>query len=246
MAIRSFLVALALLAAAPAFADTTGVYATSDGNMTMTVEVASNGDVRGTMGGKLLDALARQAPEARPPGFITRDGEGYFIQPAADGVSVIRASDAAAVMAESFREHASGIPASPMQKLVARGTATVNGRTGTAYASGKARAGEPPSLVISADPDLSELARAMAGQFEMSVSMGQALGFGEMGGDMLALLRTGVPLRFAGMELTRVTHDAIAPDRFELPAPPLSREAIRALMVHQRAAPPKPAKGDAP
>jgi len=48
--------------------------------------------------------------------------------------------------------------------------------------------------------------------------------------EMLAILKTGAPLSFAGMELRSVNHALIDPRRFELPAQPETLDQIRERM----------------
>ncbi len=243
MAIRTVLTFLALLWAAPALADTTAVYTFGDGKMTMTLQIASNGDVRTEMGGTMLEELRKKVPDMPTPGTITRSGEYYFIQPGPDGVVVISVSDAAAVMGEHLGQHPREGLTAPYSspKFMAAGPVTVHGRAGIAYApESEASADRRPSFVLSADPALGELRDAMARHFEKSLSMGHSAGFWDepTGTNVVDLLRSGAPLRIGGMELVDVKHDPIPPERFELPAPPLSREEVRVIMT-RKPAPPK-------
>ncbi len=224
--------AFALLIAAPVQADTTAVYKSPKLGAEMTIEIASNGDVRGSVGG-------------RGDYILTLDGKGYLVFFTDKGVVVDRVDDAATAMTDYIREKmpqlakmpgidGPGGPDGP--KYVAGGVLTVNGRAGTTWYlqwGAAQRADSEPEIVISNDPALAELGRAMARQFEMSTrTLGQMLGHkdGRMSG-MNDVLRTGAPLRVAGMDLVSVTAAPIAADRFKLPAEPETLEQVRARLV---------------
>jgi len=228
---------IALLLATPALADTTATYSGQGGMMTMTVEIAATGEMRVTMGGKMLEEMKARAPagmDVDQLGGIVRDGESYMIQPGPDGKPmVIRMTDAAAVMKEYLDAHKGDFPTPPDEVLeglkpVEHGTATVNGRTGKAFYFGDEKGS--PVAVISADPDLAELGAAMRRQFASSSQMMGSTGFPTMGIGMDAVLAQGAPIAFGGMELQAVKHDAISPGRFVLPAAPASRDQVRVLM----------------
>ena len=94
-------------------------------------------------------------------------------------------------------------------------------------------------VVISHDPDLAQLGKAMAKQFGTSRAM-----LAGMIGDtpttitqMEKLLESGAPLSFAGMELQSINHAPIDPKRFDLPAQPETLDQIRARM---KSLPPPP------
>ncbi|MEP9358900.1 hypothetical protein [Sphingomonas sp. KR3-1] len=238
---------LALFLATPAWADTIATYSAQGGMMTMTVEIATTGEMRVTMGGKMLEQLKAKAPAGMDLdqfGGIVRDGENYMLQPGPDGkVRVIRMRDAAAVMKEFMAAHMADFskpPEDAMQgpKLVARGTATINGRTGKAFYGADAKASTKvlPVAVISTDPDLAKLGEAMRRQFATSMQMMGSAGFPAMGSSMDAVLAQGAPLAFAGMELQTVRHDAIPPARFVLPAEPASLDQVRELMTPKKIA----------
>lgn len=87
-------------------------------------------------------------------------------------------------------------------------------------------------IVISHDPDLAQLGKAMAKQLGTSRMMltrmlGQAPG---MVTEVEKLLQSGAPLSFAGMALESVNHTPIDPKRFELPAEPETLDQIRERM----------------
>lgn len=114
--------AISLLAlGAPASADITGNYIGPNNAMTMKIEVASNGDVRG----------ATSSPNSY---FITRGGQGYVVQASFDGPAVMRVEDMATVMAEQMKKMMPNMPAdgkdAPAFELVKGGVLTIRGRQG--------------------------------------------------------------------------------------------------------------------
>lgn len=232
---------LALFLAAPAWADTTATYSAQGGMMTMTVEVATTGEMRVTMGGKMLEEMKAKAPagiDLDQFGAIVRDGENYMIQPGPDGKPVVfRMRDAAAVMKDFLEAQLADLPKPPADvadgpKLIARGTATINGRTGKAFYGSDGKGN--PVAVISADPDLAELGAAMRRQFATSAQMMGSVGFPAIGGPMDAMLAQGAPLALGGMELQTVTHAAIPASRFILPAEPASLDQVREMMAPKK------------
>jgi len=241
---RLLLALAGLFLATPALADTIAVYTMPDGQMTMTVEIASSGELRVSMGGKMIEEMQRRHPEVDVAqiGGIVRDGENYMLQPGPDGkVRVIRMTDAAAVMKEFMEGHLRDVPTPPDEvlegpKLVEHGTATINGRIGKAFYVGDAKG--VPVVVISTDPDLAELGAAMRRQFASSMQMLGSTGFPASGNFMDAALAQGAPLALSGMQLQTVRHDAIPAARFVLPAAPLPLDQVRTLMQPQQPAAP--------
>jgi len=233
---RLLLALTGLFLATPALADTIAVYSAQGGMMTMTVEIAADGDLRVTMGGEMIEAMKQKMPELDPTqiGGIVHDGENYMMQPGPDGkIVVIRMRDAAVVMKEFMDAHKADLPVPPAEalqgpKLVERGTATINGRTGKAFYFEEGKGA--PVTVVSADPDLAELGAAMRRQFATSMQMMGSTGFPMTGNSMDAVLAQGAPIAFAGMELQTVKHDAVSPARFTLPAEPASLDQVRILM----------------
>ncbi|TMJ13298.1 MAG: hypothetical protein E6G94_12180 [Alphaproteobacteria bacterium] len=224
MNIRVRLLALLLLAwGSPALADMTATYVAQKVAMKMTIEIASNGDVRG----------GTSSPTAY---FIVHDGHAYVIQASFDGPVVMRMEDMAAVMTEQMKRMMPNLPADaaknmPEWKLVKGPAVTIRGRQGVAYYMGglpKNSPTESPMLVISTDPALAPLAAAMEHQFAMSTGMmGQMLGGSNPMSGLEAVLKTGAPLVLTGMELDSVTTDPIPPSRFALPAEPATIEVVR-------------------
>jgi hypothetical protein len=234
------LVALGLaVSACPALADTTAVYSIGDGDfaMTMTVEIADNGDVRSQMSGPIVEKMPKRVAIYS----ITRGGEDFMINETPDGVSVFRMSDAMTVMAEGWAKarEQTGAPEDeadvPDLALVARGEQTVNGRSGTAYYLRSEKKKTEPVLVISRDPALAQLGRTMARQFGRSMVGMQSMGVSAKPDDsMLKALNEGAPLLFGGMaRLQTVRHDPVSAARFVLPAEPKTLDEVRTLMTRK-------------
>lgn len=212
--------------ATPALADMTANYVGPNGAMTMKIEIASNGDMRGQTG-------------AQNAYFITRDGHGYLIQATFDGPAVMRVEDMATVMTEQMKKMMPNMPPAngddaPSFALAKGGEVTIRGRKGMAYYMGTAEDGKPigdPILVISTDPDLAPLGVAIAYQFSMSVvMMGQVLGGSNPLKGMQDILKTGTAIVFSGLQLDTVNHDLIPAERFVLPAEPLKIDEVRKTM----------------
>jgi hypothetical protein len=97
-------------------------------------------------------------------------------------------------------------------------------------------------VVISHDPDLAQLGKAMAKQFGTSTQMltGMLRSTPNTFRQMQGLLQSGAPLSFGGMDLLSVNHTPIDPKRFELPAKPETVAQIREKMKAPSEASPKP------
>ena len=222
-----YLLALALLAlAAPARADTTAVYNAPDAGVTMTFEIAGQ-DCRVTVSGQ--------------PGYtLYHGGEAYVVRTTPAGVVVDRAADLAAVMVERGDSPAVSLGKAMADAMpgpiVRRGTATIHGRTGTAYYA-KLESGEimpKPFWVTSNDPELAEIGPALARHFDLGLGMAAAVSGAkpDLARDLQALLQIGTPLVFAiFIELDTVSHAPIPADRFALPVPPETRAQLRARLA---------------
>jgi len=226
-----FLVALAAAGAAPASGDLTVTYVPVDAgfDMKMKVEVAANGDLRADMS---------------VPGLymVKHDGHIYFVMPGAAGPIVADIADMGAVMQEEMNKSAPNFCADLSRepssyRLVSRGTVTIAGRTGEAYGP-EGREGSRPDVVISRDPALAPLGAAMAAQFRASMAMmGGCASTIPMFVQMQALLDSGAPLEFGPVRLETVQAGPVDPTRFALPAPPATRDQVRALMVRRNGSP---------
>ena len=215
-----------LVLSTPAAADLTANYVGPNSAITMKIEVAANGDVRG-------------APSNPNSYFITHDGHGYMVQASFNGPVVMRIEDVTTVLAEQMRRLAPDGPPgivghAPAIPLSRGGTVTIRGRQGTAYYmgdNGRHAPAEQPFVVISTDPALAPLGVAMEHQFAMSADgMGQIVPGEHPFANVLAVLRSGAPLVFTGMELDSISTDPIPVARFALPAEPLSLDGVRANM----------------
>lgn len=222
MAFRTILGAMLMALPGVAHADMTASYGMASGTIPfMTLEIASHGDIRGTMmNGNVT--------------FIVHNGHGFTIVKTPQGLAVSRIEDVATAMGERLAkmdpdlrskigQHAGEI------SLALNGTRTIDGRTGDAYfmkLPDGTLSGEPWA-VISHDPKLAPLGKAMADQFAMSMkvmgSMMPTLAFEPM----LEVLHKGTPIMMTGMQLLSVSDALIAPSEFELPAPPLTLDQVR-------------------
>jgi hypothetical protein len=233
---------LLILALAPsaALADMTAVYGAPNSSFSMKIEIASNGDLRGYVSAKPGDPRVTVKGPVGPQGmsFITRSGQGYFIQADPSGPIVTRVEDMATVMAEQMQqmppEFRDAMRQMPAMHIVPKAQVTINGRVGTAYhvQFGKSGLSPQPWAVISDDPALKPLADAMARQMDMSVTVMEKAGTARPFAEIQSILHGGAPLMFGGAELQSVRFDPIPPSEFELPAAPESLEHLRVRMAH--------------
>lgn len=223
--LRILAFAAVFFAAAPAFADVSARYRGPDGRA-MLIEANDRGEGRiGPEGGS---------------GYGLFTGEGAFVVWEEEGtVRVARYADlkaaADARIAAFLGEDALPAP-EPVEDgpplLTAAGTETVGGRTGTAW---REAGGEGAALVLSDDAALrpigAVLARAVleTPTFE-SMLLGRPSRFTA---ELAALLRGAAPLRFADATLDRVGFEAIAPDRFVLPAAPMPVAELEAALAER-------------
>jgi len=204
-------------------ADITATYAAAGGQKVTKVEVAANGNLR-----------SETSPGARV--IFLRDGVSIMVDRHFTPPMVARVDDLAAAIFELLAKVS---PAAleqarhaPHRTFVLQGTATIQGRTGDAYyeraADGTVSA--TPFVVISHDPALAPLGRAMAEQFEQGEKLSPA-------GANLAtreILRSGTPLFLNGLELQSVSNAAIDPVEFDLPAPAETPDAIRKQLTERQ------------
>ena len=218
---RGLLICLFVALAAPAFADTTADYAAPSGAITMTIEIAANGDLRGNIRGRSGDYL------------LMRNGQGYFVVSTPNGLFVDRVEDQVAALKIVAERHpvflarmkAVGVPAG---HFLGKGDdIVVQGRKGTPYYfGGRPRFGLPPILVISSDAELAPLGVAMERLNVMFDSLQSFAGGDPVNLEMETIMKSGAPVAVTGAELTRISHDPIPSSRFELPAAPESRDDI--------------------
>ena len=200
-------------------ADTTAVYGTANGKFSMTIKIASNGDIHGEVPGT---------------NYYFVGGTDYFVDRSASGVMVMRLDDVAKVMSERYVEMAAKIgttsPTPPIITLVRKGDASIKQWSGEAYymQSKTGQTSPRPVAVISHTASLAELGRAMQRQFEKSeVLMSQISGGRAPTSNLNEILRSGAPISFANAELQTVSFDPIPKSEFVLPARPASLEDVR-------------------
>jgi hypothetical protein len=208
----ALLAALGLTSAAQA--DTTAIYENAAANFSMTVKVASNGDVRAEVPGRT---------------YYFVSGKDYFADRTATGVIVMRVDDMAKVMAEQFAKI--GIPSftPPRITLVRKGAVSINKWSGDAYymQAPNGQVSQRPVAVISHDPALAQLGRAMERQNAKSeMMMSQVMGHA-LNSNMGQVLSSGAPISFAGADLRSISFDPIPKDEFVLPSEPAPIDEVR-------------------
>lgn len=220
---RLFVLFASLAFASVAHADTTAVYGNSTAKFTMTVKIASNGDIRGEVPGRT---------------YYFVGGKDYFADNIDSGIVVMKLEDMAKVMAEQFAEQSAklGIPSfsPPPLTLVRKGTVSINKWVGDAYymRAGNGQVSPRPVAVMSHDASLTELGKAMERQYAKSeMMMGQAMNGHGLTSNMDQVLSSGAPISFAGAELQSVSFDPIPTDQFVLPAQPIPIDEVRKRMT---------------
>jgi len=218
-----------LAALAPASADLTASYAVPESRFTMRVEIASNGDLR-----------CQDGPSSY---LIRRGGHDYLVSVRASQPIVMRAEDMAIVMAEQVTaldpHRRAEIDEMYTFDLVEKGTATINGYTGTAWYPPpiEDQPEQTPWVVISHDPALAPLGKAVAAQYDMSMML-MARAMGTIAFKRLEdVFRTGAPIAFTGFVLQTVSFAPIPTSHFDLPAPPETLDGVRAEMNRARTRP---------
>jgi hypothetical protein len=256
MLTRYFVALVCVAASTAALADTTAVYKSRSKSfdLSMTVEVADNGNVRYQMSSGRAYGLVLEGADY----FVTLEAKGPIVDRADDLVIAQKEAMAALMPAFQHQDTSAG------PQLVPMGRVTIKGRTGQAYGyksekegatathvfvfndnpeigkittgesteSEKERAMAATVVVIGDDPALAQLGKAMARQFSTSRTMLTRM-IGDSPGaftEMDKLLQSGTPLRIAGMELQSVNHAPIDPRRFKLPAQPETLDQIRERM----------------
>jgi hypothetical protein len=202
------------------------------GNAVMTVEADDRGNSRISVNGETA--------------LIIRNGVSYVIADDSEGRFVVRREDMLAATRELARQMV-GAPDPPPEALAVpprlpapteAGTEIVAGRPGTRWII---LPGDPPQaeamdVVLSADPELAPIGRALAVQFDES-AFGVGAGVGPLGltGDVpppvKALFGRGTILRYGQMaRLESVAAAPIAESAFTLPAEPLTRADFAARL----------------
>jgi hypothetical protein len=182
-------------------ADITATYSTPDGSRTLKIEVASNGNLR-----------SETSPGTRV--IFVRAGTCFVVDR--------NFTPAMAKFAPAALERAKHVP---HRVFVLKGTATVQGRSGDSYyeQAPDGTLSPTPWVVISHDPAIAPLGKAMASQFEQ----GERLSPSPPNQATRDILRSGTPVFINGMELRSLSDAAIDPSEFELPSPPETPDALR-------------------
>lgn len=214
--LRFCLIVLLALVPAPAMAGMRATY-TAPHSAPWVIEIADNGDIDANLGDWRLVVLANHA---------------FIVEDRLTGPLVSRIEDLAALLPPAAHPRAAAQAVGP--RIVQRGTAEVNGRSGQAYffVHWAVSEEQPPLAVISGDPALRILGGTMRRIFAARTLFG-SLNWGwpaEIAADeeeSLALLERGAPLRYGDRFLQTVEQVPIDPARFALPAEPETAEALR-------------------
>jgi hypothetical protein len=216
---RSIVLLATLALADAAHADTTAIYGNPAAKFTMTVKIASNGDIRGEVPGRT---------------YYFVGGKDYFADRTDSGFVVMRLDDMVKVMTEQFAEQSAklGIPSftPPPLTLVRKGTVSINKWSGEAYymQAANGQMSPRPMAVISHDPSLTDLGKAMERQYEKSeIMMSQVMKGHAPTSNMKQVLSSGAAISFAGADLQSVSFDPIPKDEFDLPAQPAPIDEVR-------------------
>ena len=213
----------ALFLATPAAAGLTARYAQEGEARPLTIQVGANGDSR---------MMVAEAVYVRTRGTI------YMIMSDAGGEFVVRQEDFLSLMEELLRAApAAGPPPSAGRTMIAEaGRETVGGRVGTRFLLSLSGApSDTIDAVLSTDPELAPLGRAMAHQMPpFFATMGRAIpGFGEA---MAELMARGTLIRLATLwRLESVESGPIPDSAFAVPSAPIDREALAARFGVRRA-----------
>jgi hypothetical protein len=218
MRILSKLAALfALLFANPASAAITARYSQSNGEPPVVVQIADNGDSRVTV------------TEAA---YVTTGGIVYMIMSDPHGQFVVRQDIFLGLMDEMLRAtRPASRPDDRRLAIAERGTETVAGRTGALFRiSMPGNPSDAFEIVVSADPELAPLGRAMMALLvPFSVTMSRETpGFGAAFSDVLG---RGTVLRLGPLwRLENIDSAPVPPSAFTLPSAPLSRDELLARL----------------
>jgi len=213
-----------VFAAAPADAGIKAIYDKPD-KSPLTIEIADNGD-------------ARIGPDDQSMYVLLLHDTAYVVAMQDGKLMVARLADVAAafdrVMPPIFGKlfgaaaEATKGDAAKVEKI---GPRTVNGRVGIAYRlKGSDPKETPPEMVLSPDPALAPVGRAM-GRFTEATMLLLAPLFGKetanMVGEMRSVLALGTPLQGAdGMTLRSVETVDVAAARIALPGKPQTVDEI--------------------
>lgn len=207
----------ALLIAGPAWADVTARYAQEGGGPPILVQAGDNGDSRVTVD----EAI-----------YVTTGGIVYMILDDAAGRFVVRQQDFLNLLDELMRATAVAEAAYVPAPVISEGGSEIlAGRSGTVFRiSDPRQASDTFELVISTDPELAQIGRAIGSLVAaFSTTMGRSWpGFASAFSELVgrgALLRLGHWWRLESVDVGPVPQSA-----FALPSAPLDRDALRARL----------------
>ena len=220
---RSILLFASLALADAAHADTTATYGNAAAKFTMTIEIASDGDIRAEVPGRT---------------YYHVRGKDYFVDQTTAGLVVMSLDDMAKIIAEKFSRLSgkTGIPSStpPAITVARKGTVSIGKWSGDAYyvQTANGQMSPRPVAVISHDPALAELGKAMARQYEKSeMLVGQVTKRHTPASNMDQVLNSGAAILFGGAELQSISFDPIPKGEFVLPAQPVPIDEVRTRMT---------------
>ncbi|MCJ8190359.1 hypothetical protein [Sphingomicrobium aestuariivivum] len=192
-----------------------------EGELAIVLEISESGDVRGT------DAEAGEQ-------FYAKDGRLYLWTKGEDGHALVDFELLNQLMLEQLgpwlEEMADGVTM-PVIEIEAVGPARVGRWEGTAYHTRPAMDDE--ALVVSTDPELAPLGKALRESFLVAQLSSPLPGAQEAMAPLVALFGTGTPLRLDGTELTTFETVDLPDTHFDLPATPLTLEETRDWMKKQ-------------
>ncbi|RYE03282.1 MAG: hypothetical protein EOP61_05285 [Sphingomonadales bacterium] len=221
--IRAAIAFLLLAACTPAAPEDMTARYLREGQPPLVAMSAANGDSRVSAGDTL---------------FLRRGDQEYVVLHDATGSFSATIQDALAVFGEDQADLAAGTHAQPEYALSEAGTESVAGVKGRVW---RGHPREVPSLasfeaVVSSDPALAPLGRALAMQTRFAVLRNSATlgGPGNFEKAMIALFEKGAVLRFNQiLKLERIDKAPIPAAMFAVPQPLLDREALRARLRTQ-------------
>lgn len=207
--------------------DVTAHYALAGGQGTITVKAAGNGDARIDSGGQTM---------------IRHDGAEYLLAKDSQGSFAAKVPDFVAVMGEMFKETGMKPPAMPAQPevtLTKAGKETVAGIEGDVW---KVQPKAEPKTdqaeaVISSDPALANVGKAMAMQTRLGIASMEQMqgGRGSLDKAIEEMLGKGMMLRFGpAIKLDKIERAPIEASSFALPGTVLDKAALKKRLLAER------------
>ncbi|MFN3943429.1 MAG: hypothetical protein ACK4K7_00700 [Allosphingosinicella sp.] len=182
---------------------------------------------------------ARVGPEGGSEYSLFRPDGAYGVLTGGDRPAVVRYADLHAASGEKAASIAGAAGAGPDGPpaigfwLRPDGEETVGGRTGTRWILPESPLGADGSLVLAEDPALALAGAALAEAIAESplfaaTIAGRPPGFAA---ELAELLKRGAPLRIERMVLAAEQSGPIAAERFAVPAEPMSRDELAAMLA---------------